>query len=53
MEGTASFVLMRKLNELKGRLKNWNKKVFGSLDVNKNEALQRLITRIQWRMLEV
>ena len=40
MEGTESYVLMKKLKVLKGLLKNWNMEVFGNLNVNKNEAFR-------------
>ena len=39
-EGSASFVLMQKLKELKGVLKTRNMDVFGHVVVHKNEALR-------------
>ena len=49
MEGTESYVLMKKLKVQKGLLKNWNMEVFGNLTVNKNEAF-RLVSH--WDLVE-
>ena len=40
--GSFSFVLASKLKALKGILKIWNREVFGKVDLNKKEALQRI-----------
>ena len=40
-KGSASFILPEKLKGLKGKLKVWNKEVFGSVGTKKAEALHR------------
>ena len=40
--GRASFRLASKLKILKEKIKTWNREVFGSLEVNKNLALQQV-----------
>ena len=40
--GSASFVMMQKLKELKGVLKTWNREVFGHVECNRNEALRQI-----------
>ena len=39
VSGKASFRLASKLKVLKQKIKNWNRDVFGRLEVNKNLAL--------------
>ena len=40
VRGTASYRLAAKMNEIKHKLKVWNKEVFGNLEGNKSSALQ-------------
>ena len=42
MSGKASFRLASKLKVLKQKIKDWNRDVFGRLEVNKNLALQQV-----------
>ena len=42
VRGSASFKLTAKLKELKQKLKVWNREVFGSLECNKDAALQQV-----------
>ena len=42
VSGKASFRLASKLKVLKQKIKNWNRDVFGRLEVNKNLALQQV-----------
>ena len=42
VRGNASFRLATKLKELKQRIKDWNRDVFGRLEVNKKSALQQV-----------
>ena len=42
MSRKASFRLASKLKVLKQKIKNWNRDVFGRLEVNKNLALQQV-----------
>ena len=41
-KGSASFILAEKLTGLKGKLKVWNKEVFGNVGTRKAEALHRV-----------
>ena len=41
-KGSASFILAEKLKGLKGKLKVWNKEVFGNVGTRKAEALHRV-----------
>ena len=41
-KGSASFILAKKLKGLKGKLKAWNKEVFGNVRTKKAEALHRV-----------
>ena len=41
-KGSASFILTEKLKGLKGKLKVWNKEVFGNVGTRKVEALHRV-----------
>ena len=41
-KGSASFILSEKLKGLKGKLKVWNKEVFGNVGTRKAEALHRV-----------
>lgn len=42
MKGKASFVIEEKLKMLKGNLRDWNKNVFGILDLEMDSALKEL-----------
>ena len=42
MSGRANFRLATKLKVLKQKIKDWNRDVFGRLEVNKNSALQQV-----------
>ena len=41
-KGSTSFILAEKLKGLKGKLKAWNKEVFGNVETKKAEALYRV-----------
>ena len=41
-KGSTSFILVEKLKGLKGKLKVWNKEVFGNVGTRKAEALHRV-----------
>ena len=41
-KGSASFILAEKLKGLKGKLKVWNKEVFGNVSTKRTEALFRV-----------
>ena len=42
VRGSASFRLTTKMKEMKRKIKDWNRDVFGRLEVNKNSALQQV-----------
>ena len=42
VSGKASFRLASELKVLKQKIKDWNREVFGRLEVNKNLALQQV-----------
>ena len=41
-QGSASYILSRKLKEIKNLLKTWNRDCFGRLDLNKKLALAQV-----------
>ena len=42
VKGSASFRLATKLKEVKQKIRDWNRNVFGRLEINKNSALQQV-----------
>ena len=42
VRGSASFRLTTKMKEMKRKIKDWTRDVFGRLEVNKNSALQQV-----------
>ena len=42
VRGNANFRLAAKPKEVKQKIRDWNRDVFGRLEINKNSALQQL-----------